>query len=116
MCYRGLHLQFPCASTRVDLNVILFLERQIIWFLLVYHCPSRACEPSSFYVRSGSETRALFPVLLVFICIHDTQHLHHKRVSHSGTLRLLSLVRKLQRAMNLLIESEFMSFRVVFAL
>ena len=40
MCYRGLHLQFPCASTRVDLNVIPFLERQIIWFLLVSLRPS----------------------------------------------------------------------------
>ena len=36
MCYRGLHLNLSCASTRVDLNVIPILERHFICFLLVF--------------------------------------------------------------------------------
>ena len=40
MCYRGLHFHLPCASPRVDLNVIPFLERQFICFFLVSLCPS----------------------------------------------------------------------------
>ena len=40
MCYRGLHLNLPCASLRVDLHVILMLERQFICFLLISLRPS----------------------------------------------------------------------------
>ena len=56
-----------------------------------------------------------------FLC-HDMLYaqispsfLYHERVSHSGILGLLARDRKLHKAMNLLMESEFMFFRVVFA-
>ena len=57
-----------------------------------------------------------FPLLLLLTCIHVSLHLHHERVSHSGTFSLLARVKKLEKAMNLSLESEITFFRLVFVL
>ena len=68
MCYRGLHLNLSCSSTRVDLHVILFLERQFIWFLLVSLCPSTLVVIFSCALGLRNPS-AFFSMLLAHSCI-----------------------------------------------
>ena len=110
-CYRGCILHLHHDSLRVDLNVVSFLECQIICFLPVCPCPRvwiimLSC---AFMLRNPSA----FSVMTCCMCINQSLYFNNERVSHSGTLRLHARVRKLQKSMNLCLESEIVLFRLV---
>ena len=76
MCYRGLHLHLHCASTRVDLNVILFLERHFICFLPV------SVRPSALAVIFSCALGLRNPSAFFTCCLHRMQCLSHFLLLH----------------------------------
>ena len=57
-----------------------------------------------------------FSVMTCYRHTDQSLYFNHERVSHSGTFSLLARVKKLEKAMNLSLESEITPFRLVFVL
>ena len=109
---RVAHQSFLCQHARRSECHTVF-RTSVYLFFASFPLPERVSRHLYMCARAQKPER-FFLCCCLFTCIHEPLHLHHQRVLHSGTFSLLARVRKLEKALNLLIESEFMPFRLVF--